>query len=269
MADVDVRTRNNVQVAGNRTAPTIVLAHGFGCDQKLWRRVAAQLAPTFNIVLFDHVGSGASDPSDWDEQRYSTLDGYAQDILELLRELDLHEVTFVGHSVAGMMGVLAVAADASRFAKLVLLTPSPRYVDDDGYRGGFSRADIDELLYSLESNYLGWSRTMAPVIAGAPDRPELAEELEDTFCRTDPACARVFARATFFADNRADLAGVAVPTLVIDCAQDAIAPREVGAYVQQHIAGSELVTLDTVGHCPQLSAPEATAQAITAFVLGP
>jgi sigma-B regulation protein RsbQ len=269
MAHVDVRTRNNVQVVGNPIGPTIMLAHGFGCDQNLWRRVADRLTPTFNVVLFDHVGSGASDPSAWDDHKYSTLDGYAQDILELLGELDLHEVTLVGHSVAAMMGVLAVAADASRLAKLVLLTPSPCYVDADGYRGGFSRTDIDELLDSLESNYLGWSRAMAPVIAGAPDRPQLAEELGDTFCRTDPACARVFARATFLADNRADLASVTVPTLVIDCAQDAIAPREVGAYVHQHIAGSEMVTLDTVGHCPQLSAPEATAEAIADFVLGP
>ncbi|MDT5008793.1 MAG: sigma-B regulation protein RsbQ [Mycobacterium sp.] len=265
---MDVRTRNNVQVVGRATAPTIVLAHGFGCDQSLWRRVVEHLAPTFNVVLFDHVGSGASDPSAWDDQRYSTLDGYAEDILELVRDLNLQQVTFVGHSVAAMMGVLAVTADPSPFARLVLLAPSPRYVDDDGYRGGFSRTDIDELLESLESNYLGWSRSMAPVIAGAPDHPELAAELEDSFCRTDPACARVFARATFLADNRADLAGVSVPTLVIECAQDAIAPREVGAYVTQHIAGSRLVTLDTVGHCPQLSAPEATAEAIAAFVLG-
>jgi sigma-B regulation protein RsbQ len=268
MAVVDVRTRNNVHIAGSDTGPTIVLAHGFGCDQNLWHRVTAQLTPNFNVVLFDHVGSGESDPSAWDDQRYSTLDGYAQDIMELLQDLDLHEVTFVGHSVAAMMGVLAVTTDASRFAKLVLLAPSPRYVGDEGYRGGFSRADIDELLDSLESNYLGWSRAMAPVIAGVFDRPELTEELAETFCRADPACARVFARATFLADNRADLANVSIPTLVIDCAQDAIAPREVGAYVQQHIPRSELVTLETIGHCPQLSAPDATAQAIAAFVLG-
>jgi sigma-B regulation protein RsbQ len=269
MADVDVRTRNNVRVAGSDTGPTIMLAHGFGCDQKLWRRVEALLPPEFNIVLFDHVGSGASDPSAWDEQKYASLDGYAADIVDLARELDLHDVTFVGHSVAAMMGVLAVVADPSRFARLVLLAPSPRYIDAEGYRGGFSRADIDELLESLEANYLGWSRAIAPVIAGSPESPELAEELADTFCRADPACARVFARATFYADNRADLPKVPIPTLVIDCAQDAIAPREVGAYVRGHIAGSELITLDTVGHCPQLSAPEATAEAIAAFVRRP
>lgn len=265
MTVVDVLTRNNVKIVGCEDAPTMMLAHGFGCDQNLWRLVTARLAPSFRVVLFDHVGSGSSDPSAWDAQRYSSLHAYADDILDIVRGLDLHDVVFVGHSVAAMMGVLAVSTDPSRFAKLVLLTPSPCYVDDEEYRGGFSRRDIEELLDSLESNYLGWSRSMAPVIMGAPERPELADELADSFCRTDPACARVFARTTFLSDNRADLAGVSVPTLVIECAHDAIAPREVGAYVHQHVGSSKLVTLDTTGHCPQLSAPEATAQAISAF----
>jgi sigma-B regulation protein RsbQ len=262
---VDLQARNNVRIAGVEDGPTIMLAHGFGCDQNLWRLVEARLAPSFRLILFDHVGSGASDPSAWDAQRYESLQGYADDILGIVCGLDLHDVVFVGHSVAAMMGVLAVSTDPSRFARLVLLTPSPCYIDHGDYRGGFSRPDIDELLDSLESNYLGWSRSMAPVIMGAPDQPELADELTDSFCRTDPACARVFARTTFLSDNRADLARVSVPTLVIDCAHDTLAPREVGAFVQQHIDGSELVTLDTTGHCPQLSAPYVTAQAIAAF----
>jgi sigma-B regulation protein RsbQ len=258
-------TRNNVNVVGADEGPTIMLAHGFGCDQHLWRLVVPELLMNFRIVLFDHVGSGAADPAAWDAERYGSLQGYADDILEILTELDLRDVTFVGHSVASMMGVLAVATEPSRFAKLVLLTPSPCYIDDDNYRGGFSRKDIDELLESLEGNYLGWSRAMAPVIMGVPERPELADELADTFCRTDPECARVFARATFLSDNRSDLKRVSVPTLVIECEQDAIAPREVGAYVHNNIEGSELVTLNTSGHCPHLSAPEATARAIGAF----
>jgi sigma-B regulation protein RsbQ len=262
---VNARIRNNVNVVGPDDAPTIVLSHGFGCDQNLWRLVLPELLPTFRVVLFDHVGCGAADPAAWDALRYASLRGYADDILEILSELDLRDVTFVGHSVAAIMGVLAVAADPSRFAKLVLLTPSPCYIDDGDYRGGFSRSDIEELLESLESNYLGWSRAMAPVIMGAPERPELADELADSFCRTDPECARVFARATFLSDNRADLVGVSVPTLVIECEDDAIAPREVGAFVHRHIAGSELVTLNTTGHCPHLSAPEPTAKTIAAF----
>jgi sigma-B regulation protein RsbQ len=254
-----------VRIVGDPNGPTVLLAHGFGCDQNLWRLVTERLSPRFRVVLFDHVGCGASDPNAWDDDRYASLDGYADDILQIARHLDLRDVTFVGHSVAAMMGVLAVAADADRFANLVLLTPSPSYIDDVDYPGGFTRGDIDELLASLESNYLGWSRAMAPTIMGTPERPELGDELAETFCRTDPAMARVFARTTFLSDNRADLHRVSVPTLVIECARDTLAPRGVGAYVHRHIAKSRLVTLDASGHCPQLSAPDATAEAIAAF----
>lgn len=243
----------------------MLLVHGFGCDQNLWRYVVERLKSDFRIVLVDHVGCGSSDPAAWDEQKYSSLTGYAEDMLDVVRELNLRDVVYVGHSVSAMIGALAVAADPARFAKLVMLTPSPRYIDDGSYRGGFSRTDIDELLESLELNYLGWSRAMAPVIMGQSNPPEMQDELADTFCRTDPDHARVFARTTFLSDNRADLARVPVPTLVIECAQDAIAPREVGAYVHRQIAGSRLVTLDATGHCPHVSAPDATADAIAAF----
>lgn len=263
---MDVRVRNNVHVVGAEDAATVMLAHGFGCDQNMWRRVTAPLSERFRVVLFDHVGSGGADPSGWDPMRYVTLDRYAADILEIVDGLGLTDTIFVGHSVAAMMGVLAAGARPDAFAKLILVAPSARYIDDVDYRGGFSRADIDDLLDSLESNYLGWSHAMAPVIAGNPDHTELAEELAETFCRTDPACAKVFARTTFLSDNRADLAKVSVPTLVVECAEDAIAPTGVGAYVADHISDCTLVTLDTTGHCPQLSAPEATAAAIASFV---
>ncbi|MEU4670464.1 alpha/beta hydrolase [Amycolatopsis sp. NPDC023774] len=265
---MDVRTRNNVTVTGREDGPTVLLAHGFGCDQNLWRLVVPALAERFRVVLFDYVGSGKSDLSAWSEPRYSRLEGYAQDVLDVCAELELREVVLVGHSVSAMVAVLAANREPARFAKLVLLTPSPRYLDDGDYRGGFSRADIDELLDSLDANYLGWSGAMAPVIMGNPERPELGEELKDSFCRTDPAIARVFAQATFLSDNRADLPTVAVPTAVLQCAEDAIAPPEVGRYVHERIADSVLVTLDATGHCPQLSAPEATAAAITAFAAG-
>ncbi|MFD1828682.1 alpha/beta fold hydrolase [Streptomyces desertarenae] len=262
---MDVRTRNNITVTGREGGPVLLLAHGFGCDQNLWRLVVPTLAEEFTVVLFDHVGSGRSDPAAWDAERYSSLAGYAEDVLEICRELDLRDVVFVGHSVSSMIGVLAAVREPERFAKLVLLTPSPCYIDDGDYRGGFSREDIEELLESLDSNYLGWSAAMAPVIMGNPDRPELGEELTNSFCRTDPEMARVFAHTTFLSDNREDLEGVRLPTLVIECLQDAIAPREVGAFVRDRIAGSTLVTLDAIGHCPQLSAPEATAEAIASF----
>ncbi|MFH9610227.1 alpha/beta fold hydrolase [Streptomyces sp. NPDC017448] len=264
---MDVRRRNHVTVTGPAGAPVVVLAHGFGCDQNLWRLVAPVLERDFTVVRFDHVGAGNSDLSAWSAERYGSLDGYVDDVLELCRELDLGPVTFVGHSVSAMMGVLAAAREPDAFAGLVLLAPSPCFVDDPdaGYRGGFSAADIEELLESLEANYLGWSGAMAPVIMGNPDRPELGEELTDSFCRTDPEIARVFARVTFLSDNRSDLAGVEVPTLVAQCSQDAIAPPEVGAFVHARIAGSRLITLNATGHCPQLAAPEETAAAIAAF----
>lgn len=262
---MDVRSRNNIVVAGRADGPTLLLAHGFGCDQNLWRLVTPILAERFRLVLFDYVGSGQSDMTAWRPQRYAGLDGYVEDVLEICRQLDLRDVVFVGHSVSAMVGVLAAIAEPTRFAKLILVTPSPRYIDDGDYLGGFSPADIDELLESLDSNYLGWSAAMAPVIMGNPDRPELGEELRNAFCRTDPAIARVFARATFLADNRADLPKVPVPTLAIECAQDVIAPREVGQYVRDHIPGCQLVTLAATGHCPQLSAPRETADAIASF----
>jgi sigma-B regulation protein RsbQ len=263
---VDVYARNNIKIVGAPDGPLVVLAHGFGCDQQLWRLVVDRLQTDFRLLLFDHVGFGKSDTASWDAQKYSSLTGYVADVLDIVRELDLRNVVFVGHSVAAMIGALAVTAEPSRFAKLVMLTPSPRYIDDGDYRGGFSQSDIDELLESLELNYLGWSHAMAPVIMGTPDRPELQDELVETFCRNDPAHARVFARATFLSDNRDDLARIPVPTLVIECAQDAIASREVGAYVHEHIPDSRLVTLDATGHCPQVSDPDATASAISAFV---
>ncbi|WP_371483179.1 alpha/beta fold hydrolase [Kitasatospora sp. NBC_00315] len=265
---MDTRSRHHVTVVGRDEGPSLVLAHGFGCDQNMWRLVLPALAEQFRVVLFDHIGAGGSDASGWSEQRYSSLDGYADDVLEILAELDLRDVVFVGHSVSASVGVLAAVRDPARFAKLVLLNPSPRFIDEDGYRGGFSHDDIEELLESLESNYLGWSATMAPVIMGNEERPELGRELTNSFCRMDPKIARVFARATFLSDNRADLPHVTVPTLVLDCAQDAIAPPEVGAYVHAQIPGSRRETLAATGHCPQLSAPEATAAAIRAFAGG-
>lgn len=263
---MDVLRRNNVVITGRDDGPTVLLAHGFGCDQNLWGRIVPELAERCRVVLFDHTGCGRSELSAWTPERYSSLEGYADDVLTICRELDLRDVVLVGHSASAMIAVLAANSDPSRFAKLVLLVPSPCYVDDGDYRGGFSRADIDELLGALESNYLGWSAAMAPVIVGNPDRPELADELEQSFCRTDPAVARVFARATFLSDNRADLAKVTVPALVIQCAVDAIAPPEVGRFTHEQIPGSRLVMLNTTGHCPQLSAPGITAEAILAFV---
>jgi sigma-B regulation protein RsbQ len=244
----------------------MVFAHGFGCDQNMWRFVWPAFADDHRVVLFDHVGSGGSDLSAYDRSRYSSLDGYADDVLEICRELDLTDVVFVGHSVSAMIGVLAAAAEPERFGRLVLVGPSPRYIDDGDYVGGFTREDIEELLDSLESNYLGWSSAMGAVIMGNPDRPELAEELTNSFCRNDPEIASHFARVTFLSDDRAALSRVSAPTLVLQCSQDAIAPAAVGEYVDSRLRDSRLVLLDATGHCPNLSAPEETVAAIRAFL---
>ncbi|MGW9369584.1 alpha/beta fold hydrolase [Streptomyces xanthophaeus] len=265
---MDIQRRNNVTVVGNPQGPTVVLAHGFGCDQNMWRLTVPALAEDYRVVLFDYVGSGRSDLSAFSETRYASLRGYTQDVVDVCDVLDLRDAVFVGHSVSAMIGVLAAQMAPERIGALVMVAPSPRYIDDEGYRGGFSSQDIEELLDSLESNYLGWSAAMAPVIMGNAERPELGEELTNTFCATDPAMARVFARTTFLSDSREDLKKVSVPTLVLDCTQDAIAPREVGAFVHKQIPGSTLVTLNATGHCPHMSAPEATNEAITRFLAG-
>jgi len=260
--------RHNVRVSGNVGGQPMLFAHGFGCDQHMWRHVAPHFEHDFKVVLFDHVGAGGSDLTAYDPGRHASLAGYAADVVEICRELDLRDVVFVGHSVASMIGVLAAAAAPGRFAKLVLVSPSPRYLNDGSYVGGFTEQDITELLDSLDSNYLGWSSGMAPVIMGNADRPELGEELTTSFCRTDPGIARRFARATFLSDNRADLAGVAVPTLVLQCRNDPIAPTAVGEYVRDAIPDASYVLLEATGHCPNLSAPEETTDAIAAFLRG-
>ena len=262
-----VTQRNNVRVSGSG-ARTILFAHGFGCDQNMWRFVAPAFEHDYRVVLFDHVGAGRSDISSYDREKYGTLDGYASDVLEICDELSLDEVIFVGHSVSAMIGVLAARQQPGRFAALVLVGPSPRYINDDGYHGGFARSDIDELLESLESNYLGWSAAMAPAIMGNPERAELGGELANSFCRTDPAIAGHFARVTFLSDNRADLSAVDVPTLILQCSDDIIAPTAVGEFVHAKMRRSELVKLKATGHCPNLSAPEETTGAIKSFLDG-
>ncbi len=260
--------RNCVTVQGVPAGRPMLFAHGFGCDQAMWRFVAPDFAVDHRVVLFDHVGSGGSDLSAYDPGKYGSLAGYASDVVELCRELELTDVVYVGHSVSAMIGVLAQQEAPELFGALVMVGPSPRYVDDSSYVGGFSRADIAGLLDALDSNHLGWSAQMAPVIMGNPDRPELSAELTNSFCRTDPDIARQFARVTFLSDNRADLPGVTVPTLVLQCSEDVIAPDAVGEYVHRSVPGSVLTRLAATGHVPHLSAPEETVAAIRAFLSG-
>lgn len=256
----------NVRVAGPADAQPLVFVHGFGCDQHMWRHVAPTFENDHQVVTLDLVGAGGSDPRAWDPARYLSLDAYAADIDAVVRELDLRDVVLVGHSVSAMSGMLATILEPERYARLVMIGPSPRYTDDGAYHGGFSESDIEGLLSSLESNYLGWSAAMAPVIVGNPDRPALGQELTTSFCRMDPAIAQQFARVTFLSDCRDSLSAVSVPTLVLQCRHDAIAPEQVGRYVADSIPGARLVLLDATGHCPQLSAPQETIRAIREFL---
>jgi sigma-B regulation protein RsbQ len=244
----------------------MLFAHGFGCDQNMWRHVWPAFAEDHRVVLFDHVGMGNADPSAYDRARHASLDGYADDVLEICEELALRDAVLVGHSVSAMIGVLAVAREPERFDRLVLVSPSPCFIDNGDYVGGFTRGDIEELLDSMDSNYLGWSSTIAPVIMGNPQRPELGEELVDSFCRADPEIARRFARVTFLSDNREDLARVPVRSLVLQCSDDAIAPVSVGEYVAEQLPRGELTLLSATGHCPNLSAPAETIEAIQQFL---
>ena len=266
---VSVLERNNVRVTGDGPR-AMVFAHGYGCDQHMWRLITPAFADAYKIVLVDHVGSGGSDLRAYDRRKYSSLKGYAGDTLEICEALDVRGGVLVAHSVSSMIAALAAIEEPERFAHLVLIGPSPRYIDDPetGYRGGFSRADIEGLLELQDENYLGWSSSLAPVIMGNSDRPELAQELENSFCRTDPEIAKQFASVTFLSDNRADLPLVRTPSLILQCKEDSIAPMEVAEYVHRHLPKSELVVLDATGHCPHLSAPEETIRAMKGYLDG-
>lgn len=244
----------------------MVFAHGFGCDQNMWRFMAPAFEADFRVILFDHVGAGRSDLKAYDSKKYASLGGYVDDVVEIGRELQLRNAVYVGHSVSAMIGALASIRAPDLFESLVMVGPSPRYIDDYDYHGGFSAPQIEELLASLDDNHLGWSAAMAPAIMGNPDRPELGEELTNSFCRTDPVIAKQFARVTFTSDNREDLSKVTARTLVLQAREDIIASEEVGAYVHRHIAGSELKLLEASGHCANLSAPREVIAAIRAFV---
>jgi sigma-B regulation protein RsbQ len=257
--------RNNVIVRGGGER-AMVFAHGFGCDQNMWRFVTPSFEQDFKVVLFDHVGCGKSDLEAYDSAKYSDLSGYADDVVEMCRELNVVRGIFVGHSVSAMIGALAWLKAPELFESLVMIGPSPRYIDDGDYVGGFSKEQIEELLDFLDDNHMGWSAAMGPLIMGNPDRPELSEELVNSFCRTDPEIAKAFGRVTFTSDNRADLPRVMARTLVIQCKEDVIAQQRVGEYVRDSLPKAEIVVIDATGHCPNLSAPAKVIRAITDFV---
>lgn len=263
--ETDIIKRNKVRISGSGTQP-MLFAHGFGCDQNMWRFVAPAFEDRYRVILFDYVGSGKSDLRSYNKERYSTLNGYALDILEICAALDLKEVVLVAHSVSSMIAVLAAIEKPKIFSRLVLVGPSPCYVNDPPYIGGFEKSDLEGLLDTMEKNFIGWARFLAPVIAKNPDRPELSQELEESFCSTDPQIARQFAEVTFFSDNRKDLSKVKVPSLIMQCSDDSIAPDAVGEYLQKHLAKSDFVKLRATGHCPHMSHPEETIEQIRKYL---
>jgi sigma-B regulation protein RsbQ len=265
MNKAELTARFNVHVSGHGKTP-MLFAHGFGCDQNMWRYVVPAFEDDYQVVLFDHIGAGGSDLSAYDPAKYASLNGYADDIIAICTGLQLKRVVFVGHSVSAMIGIVASIKAPDLFANLILVGPSPRYINDAGYTGGFSEGQINQLLEFLDSNHMGWSQAMAPVIMGNSDRPELGDELTNSFCRTDPDIAKRFARATFLSDNREDLSRVVTPSLILQCSEDVIAPREVGEYVHDNLKNSQLTILKATGHCPNLSAPKETIAAIKAYL---
>ena len=261
----DVLKRYNVKVFGNGTQP-MLFAHGFGCDQNMWRFITKDFEDDYRIVLFDYVGSGKSDLAAYNPARYSSLAGYSQDLLDVIHALDLRDIIFVGHSVSSMIGVLAANEEPDRFAQLILIGPSPRYINDGTYVGGFERKDIEGLFEMMDRNFIGWANFLAPAIMKNSDRPELGEELTASFCSTDPEMARRFAQATFLADNRADLPGVTVPSLILQCSDDMVAPEAVGEYLSGQLANSTLKVMKATGHCPHMSHPEETVALIKEYL---
>jgi sigma-B regulation protein RsbQ len=262
---MSVQRRNNVQVIGDGPV-TILFAHGFGCDQSMWRFLTPSFQSRYRVVTFDLVGSGGSDCSAYDRQKYGTLQGYADDLIEIIDEFCTAPIIFIGHSVSATIGLLASIQAPERFAAQVMVGPSPCYVNDGDYIGGFTREDIDDLLLTMDGNYLGWSSNMAPAIMGVPDQPELGVELTNSFCRSDPDIATHFAKVTFLSDHRSDVPKSSTPALILQCSDDLIAPRAVGEFMHRQLPNSELKVIDNVGHCPHLSAPHASSQAIIAFL---
>ncbi len=267
ISSADILKRNNVTVKGNGTQP-IMFAHGYGCDQNMWRYVYPAFEENYRVILFDHVGAGNSVESYYDKVKYDNLQGYADDILEICKALELDNIILVGHSVSSMIAVLAANNNPEIFSQIIMVGPSPCYINKDGYNGGFNQEDIEELIEALESNYLGWASNMAPVIMGNPGNPELGEELTNSFCRTNPEIAKHFAKVTFFGDNREDLKALKIPSLIIQCKEDVIAPVEVGKYVHESTKNSDFRLINATGHCPNLSAPKETIEAIKTYLEG-
>jgi sigma-B regulation protein RsbQ len=263
--DQNVIKRNNVRISGKGTKP-MIFAHGFGCDQHMWRFITPAFENDYRLILFDYVGAGRSDHNSYSPERYSSLEGYARDVLDICEALDVADAVFVGHSVSSMIGLLAAVEKPNYFSDIIMVGPSPCYINSEGYIGGFEQKDIEGLLETMERNYIGWANFLAPQIMSNADRPELGAELTESFCSTDPVIANQFAKATFFSDNRRDLSKLKTPALILQCSEDIIAPLEVGDYLHSNLKGSTLKVMKAKGHCPHMSEPEETIKLIKEYL---
>ena len=262
---MDVKIKNNVKIFGQGTK-VMMFAHGFGCDQNMWRYITPAFENNYKIVLFDYVGAGKSDLKAYSKDRYQSLAGYADDVIEICETFNLNKIIFVGHSVSSMIGLLASIKRPELFTDIILVGPSARYLNDEGYLGGFEKKDILDLLHTMDKNYIGWANFLAPAIMKNADKPELGQVLTESFCSTDPIIARQFAEVTFLSDNRKDLHKVQTPSLIMQCSDDIIAPIEVGHYLHKHIPNSSLKIMKATGHCPHMSAPEETIGIIKEYL---
>ena len=261
----NIIVRNNVTILGQGDQP-LIFAHGFGCDQNMWRFITPAFMDKYKIILFDYVGSGNSDINAYSSEKYQSLQGYVQDLLDIIETLSLQNSIFVGHSISAMIGLLASIQHPDYFKKLIMIGPSPCYLNDDGYRGGFERSDIAELLDMMEMNFTGWASYMAPIAMSNPEQPALTQELKQTFIAADPIIAKEFAEVTFLSDHRSELPKVSVPSLIIQCSEDSIVPISVGDYLHQHLKNSTLQLMEAKGHYPHISHPNETIQCIADFL---
>lgn len=261
----NIIVRNNVTILGQGDQP-LIFAHGFGCDQNMWRFITPAFMDKYKIILFDYVGSGNSDINAYSSEKYQSLQGYVQDLLDIIETLSLQNSIFVGHSISAMIGLLASIQHPDYFKKLIMIGPSPCYLNDDGYLGGFERSDIAELLDMMEMNFTGWASYMAPIAMSNPEQPALTQELKQTFIAADPIIAKEFAEVTFLSDHRSELPKVSVPSLIIQCSEDSIVPISVGDYLHQHLKNSTLQLMEAKGHYPHISHPNETIQCIADFL---
>ena len=260
---MDVLKRNNVKVFG-KGDQALLFSHGFGCDQNMWRFITANFVTDYQIIVFDHVGAGHSDLLAYDRVKYDSLSGYANDLLDICQELNLTHATLIGHSVGAMIGILSAIRQPEHFHKLILIGPSPCYLQQEQYYSSFTYKDVEEMLNYMETDYVNWSVTFAEFIMGSTPYPSLIEEMANSFCNTNPEIAKHFARVSFLSDHRSDLTHVKTKTYILQCSDDMIAPEEVGQFMNQKIEGSTLIHLQATGHCPNLSAPLETNAIIEA-----